>query len=77
MDTNHWPQQLQDLIVCGFDMPRAAQPRPSVREQRAAKAAAALERWQRKLKLAQTKVRQYKTRVSYYQTVAARRGAPK
>lgn len=41
-------------------------PKPSLIEQRAAKAAADLARWQRKLKLAQTKVRQYKQRVAYY-----------
>jgi hypothetical protein len=46
--------------------------RPSVVEQRAAKAAAALKRWQAKLKLATTKVRKYKRQVAYYAKKAAR-----
>lgn len=41
-------------------------PKPTLTERRAAKAAADLARWQRKLKLAQTKVQQYKRRVAYY-----------
>jgi hypothetical protein len=40
-------------------------PKPSLIEQRAAKAAADLVRWQRKLKLALTKVRQYRRKVTY------------
>jgi hypothetical protein len=41
-------------------------PRPSIVEKRAAKAAADLSRWQRKLRLAQTKVKKLKARVAYY-----------
>lgn len=44
-----------------------AKPAASIVEKRAAKAAAALAQWQRKLKLAQTKVRKYKQRVGYYE----------
>jgi hypothetical protein len=50
---------------------RPAQPKPSVQDQRAAKAQAALDRWQRKLKLAQTKVRKLKQRAAYYEKVIA------
>lgn len=39
----------------------------SAQQRRADKASAALARWQRKAKLAATKVRQYRKRVSYYQ----------
>jgi hypothetical protein len=53
---------------------RPAKPKASVQEKRAAKAQAALANWQRKLRLAQTKVKQYKKRVRYYETVAARKG---
>jgi hypothetical protein len=40
--------------------------RASIRERRAAKAAAMLARWQRKLKLAKTKCRHYEKRCKYY-----------
>jgi hypothetical protein len=56
---------------------RATKPVAPVQEQRAAKAQKALDRWQRKAKLAATKVRQYKRRVSYYErTLAAKRATP-
>jgi hypothetical protein len=44
---------------------------PSVVEKRADKAATDLARWQRKLKLAQTKVRKLRTRVKYYERKSA------
>ena len=53
---------------------KVAKPKPSIVEKRAAKAAADLARWNKKLKLAQTKVRKLKTRVRYYernQSIAA------
>ena len=46
--------------------------RASIVERRAAKAQADLERWQRKLKLAQGKVRKYKARVRYYERKAVK-----
>lgn len=55
---------------------RPAKPKPSVTEARAAKAVAALERWQRKLKLAQTKIRKLKARVRYYERRQAAGGTP-
>lgn len=42
-------------------------PKASVAEKRAAKALADLERWQRKAKLAATKIRKLKARVRYYE----------
>ena len=72
LDTNLWPQELQDLIVCGFDLPKPEKPKPDVKAKRAAKAAADLARWQRRLKLAQTKVKHYRKRVRYYDRVAAK-----
>lgn len=55
---------------------KPAKPAASLQEKRAAKAAADLERWQRKLKLAQTKVRKCKRKVAYYdKAIAANRGA--
>lgn len=50
--------------------------KPSAVDQRAAKVNAALERWQRKLKLAQTKVKQYRRRATYYQRKAATGATP-
>lgn len=48
---------------------RTAKPKASRQEQNAAKAADALFRWQRKLKLAQTKVRQYRSKVRRYERI--------
>jgi alkyl hydroperoxide reductase subunit AhpF len=45
---------------------RIEKPKASIKERRASKAADDLARWQRKLKLAQTKVRKLKVRVRYY-----------
>ena len=50
-------------------------PKASVQEKRAAKAQADLDRWQRKLKLAQTKIKKLKAKVRYYDRVAATRSA--
>lgn len=53
---------------------RPAKPQASIQEKRAVKAQADLDRWQRKLKLAQTKIRKLKYRVRYYEhTLAAKR----
>lgn len=54
-------------------------PKEAVIEKRAAKAQADLARWQRKLKLAQSKVGRYKKRVHYYEkktAAATREGGP-
>lgn len=54
--------------------PKPEKPKASLQDKRAAKAQADLGRWQRKLKLAQTKVRKLKTRVKYYEhAIAAKR----
>lgn len=54
---------------------RTQRPRKTLQEQRAEKANNSLIRWQRKLKLAQTKVKQYKQKVRYYEkAIAAKRG---
>ena len=53
--------------------------RPSVIEERAAKAEVALARWSKKLRLAQTKIRKLKARVRYYsrkQAAASSEGTP-
>lgn len=46
-------------------------PKPSIEDKRAAKAVNDLVRWQRKLKLAQTKCKKLKIRVAYYERRAA------
>lgn len=51
-------------------------PQPNAVERRAVKARLDLERWQRKLKLAQTKVRKLKTRVRYYERCASTQCSP-
>jgi hypothetical protein len=52
----------------------AARQVPSVQDRRALKAASKLVEWQRKAKLAATKVKQYKRQVRYYErTLAAKR----
>lgn len=50
---------------------RENKPKPSIVEQRAAKVLDSLSRWQRKLKLAQTKVRGLKKKAGYYERKAA------
>lgn len=51
--------------------------KPSIQEKRAEKALADLERWQRKAKLAATKIRKLKARVRYYEGVSAAKSQPK
>jgi len=50
---------------------KPAKARPSIQERRAAKVAKHLANWQRKLRLAQSKVRAYKRKAAYYEKVAA------
>lgn len=50
---------------------RAKKPKPSIVEQRAAKVQADLDRWTRKLKLAQTKCKKLKAKARYYERSAA------
>jgi hypothetical protein len=52
---------------------RPAKPKPSVVDLRSARAAELLATWEKKLKLAKTKVAKYRRRVNYYGAVAARR----
>lgn len=54
------------LAAWGAEPARAAKPVVSLEERRAAKAAADLARWNRKLALAKTKVRKLQIRVRYY-----------
>lgn len=52
---------------------REAKPKPSRQEQNAQRAAASLATWERKLKLARTKVAKYKKQVNRYERIAASR----
>jgi hypothetical protein len=52
---------------------RPAKPKPSVVDRRAARAAELLVAWERRLKMARTKVGKYRRKVNYYGAVAARR----
>jgi len=52
---------------------RPAKPKPSVVDRRAARAAELLAAWDRRLKMAKTKVTKYRRKVNYYGAVAARR----
>jgi len=67
----------REALLAEWNAPPASKPekpKATAQEKRAAKALADLDRWQRKLKRAQTKVRKLKTRVRYYeQTLAAKR----
>jgi hypothetical protein len=63
---------LAEWLVAPSEKP--AKPRASIQEKRAAKAAAKLAEWQRKVKLANTKVKQYRRQVAYYErSLAAKR----
>lgn len=62
-------REQRDSLLAEWSEPpavRPAKPKPSVVEQRAAKIDADLARWNRKLKLAQTKIRKLKKRAAYY-----------
>lgn len=52
---------------------RPAKPKPSVVDRRADRAAELLRQWERKLKMAKTKVAKYRRKVNYYGAAAARR----
>lgn len=54
---------------------RTEKPKTTGQDRRAAKAEAMLSAWQRKAKLAATKIKKYKRQVAYYERVAATRGA--
>lgn len=61
---------MRDALLSKWNTPPAATlrpPQPNLLDRRAAKAKADLDKWTRKLKLAQTKVRKLKTRVRYYE----------
>ncbi len=71
--------QRDSLLAAWSEAPteRAVKPVATIQEKRATKAQSDLERWQRKLKLAQTKCRKLKQRVAYYEkSLAAKRGTP-
>jgi hypothetical protein len=52
---------------------RPAKPKPSVVDRRAERAATLLAQWERKFKMAKTKVAKYRRKVNYYGAAAARR----
>ena len=52
---------------------RESKPKPSRQERNAVRAASNLAAWERKLKLAKTKVSKYRKQVRYYERVAASR----
>lgn len=52
---------------------RPAKPKPSIVDHRAERAAKLLAAWERRLKVAKTKVSKYRRKVNYYGAVAARR----
>lgn len=59
----------RETLLAEWSTPPAERPRSvvSVSDRRAAKVFADLERWQRKLKLAQTKIKKLKRRATYYE----------
>lgn len=66
----------RDALIAQWSVEPEKRERPklSIQEKRTAKAQAALDRWQRKAKLAATKVKQYKRQVAYYdKALAAKR----
>lgn len=70
----------RDALLAEWSVPpvkRESWPKASVQERRALKAANDLARWQRKLKLAQTKCRKLKQRVNYYDKAMAAAQGPK
>lgn len=64
------------LAAWSIEPVKESKPKPSIQEQRFAKVATALERWQRKAKLAATKVRMYKQKVRYYEHAIAAKRSP-
>lgn len=64
-------KQQREQLVAEWSAPPPAKAKTVItpQVQRAAKALRDLTRWQRKLKLAQTKVKQYKRRVNYYDSL--------
>lgn len=52
---------------------RSRKPKPTLRERNEARARDALKRWERKKKLAETKVKQYRRKVRYYERTAGGR----
>jgi hypothetical protein len=61
----------RDALVAEWSVAPAVKAKPSVQDKRAAKVQADLDRWQRKLKLAQTKVKKLKRKVAYYDKALA------
>jgi hypothetical protein len=69
-------RQNRDTLLADWlrDKPqRPTKPKPSVVDQRGERAATLLAQWERKLKMAKTKVAKYRRKVNYYGAVAARR----
>lgn len=66
-------REQRESLLAVWSEQREQEPKPtiSVQERRAVKANADLIRWQRKLKLATTKVRKLRKRVSYYEKATA------
>ncbi len=60
-----WPTIRAQLKAAGREA-RIAKPMPDLTDKKLAAATAAMERWQRKAKLARTKIRKYERQVRYY-----------
>lgn len=69
-------QQNRDALLAEWSVepnPRKPKPKRPVQEKRAVAAAAMLDKWRRKMKLARTKIQKYQKKVRYYERVAAKR----
>lgn len=71
---NLFRKQRTDLLAAWTPTEAPAKPKRDVVSARAAKVSADLERWTRKLKLAQTKIRKLKQRARYYEKKTAAKG---
>lgn len=79
--TQHWERKLTELfrdnreaLIAEWSIEptlRAAKPKQSAQDRRAEKAANMLAAWQRKAKLAATKIKKYKRQVAYYDRATA------
>jgi hypothetical protein len=66
-------REQRDALVAEWSQPpaRESKPRPTLQQQRAAKAAAQLAAWERRAKIAANKVRRYRKQVRYYEQALA------
>lgn len=69
-------RECRETLLAEWTQPvadRPAKPKPSVVDRRAERAAKLLADWERRLKMAKTKVTKYRRKVSYYSKAAAKR----